>query len=139
MKALKFNRDLCYGCRACELACAFAKEAVFSPSRSRIYIVKDEESGTDTVVGCLHCAEAPCLVNCPVDGAMRRDDSNGAVLIDEGLCTGCRLCIGHCPDGAIQDRLIRYDERADCCRKCDLCGGDPECAKWCETGAIAYC
>jgi len=38
-----------------------------------------------------------------------------------------------CPYGNIS---IHKDERK--MLKCDLCGGDPECVKFCATGAIQY-
>jgi len=38
-----------------------------------------------------------------------------------------------CPFGAIY-----YDDEKKIFYKCDLCGGEPECVKWCFTKAIEY-
>ena len=33
---------------------------------------------------------------------------------------------------------ITYDEQEAKIIKCDLCGGDPACAKFCPSGAVAF-
>lgn len=132
MGKLVFDPELCTGCRACELACSFRKDGVFSPTRSRIRVVKMDEEGMDVPVGCEHCDDAPCISVCPV-GAIKEDPETGAVLIDNGACIVCRLCIPACPFAAISHDSISKEVR-----KCDLCGGKPECVDWCFTGAIRY-
>jgi len=97
-----------------------------------VRVVKFDERGMDVPLGCLHCERAPCASACPV-GAISTDADTGAVLIDHDVCVGCRLCIGVCPFGA-----IGYNEETGVVYKCDLCAGDPECVKWCFTGAIRY-
>jgi MinD superfamily P-loop ATPase len=49
-------------------------------------------------------------------------------VIHEG---GAKACMMVCPYGAIRQvhgKMI----------KCDLCDGNPKCAKWCPTGAIRF-
>lgn len=54
----------------------------------------------------------------PVEGATRRDPRTQAVVVDEGRCNGCGLCVLVCPYGAIEvDALSRKAS------KCDLCAG----------------
>ncbi len=53
--------------------------------------------------------------------------------LDNDKCILCKSCVGVCVNGVIlldpiKMRII----------KCDHCGGDPECAKVCPTGAIQY-
>ncbi|MEE9224050.1 MAG: 4Fe-4S dicluster domain-containing protein, partial [Thermoplasmata archaeon] len=115
MGKLVFDAGLCTGCRACELACSFKKEEVFSPIKSRVRVVKIDEEGVDVPVGCEHCDDAPCIAVCPVD-ALYEDSETGAVLINHDTCIGCRLCIPACPFAAIS-----HDPVAKRVYKCDMC------------------
>lgn len=132
MGKLVFDAELCTGCRACELACSFKKDQVFSPTKSRVRVVKIDEEGIDVPVGCEHCDDAPCIAVCPV-GALYEDAETGAVLINHDTCIGCRLCIPACPFAAIS-----HDAVTKRVYKCDMCHGEPECVKWCFTGAIKH-
>lgn len=67
---------------------------------------------------------------CPVD-AIVRDETTGAVVIDEGKCTGCGICSEYCFLG-----VIRVEAEKRKAVKCDLCGGDPVCVKECPAGAL---
>ncbi len=55
---------------------------------------------------------------------------NGVVLVDEEKCTACGTCERSCPFEVIRIREVA--------KKCDLCGGDPVCVKFCPYGAIRY-
>ena len=78
---------------------------------------------------CLPSAGMLCLKVC-LGGRLPPEDS-GAVLIDRAKCTGCGLCAEACPVCAIV-----MDKQAGIARKCDLCGGDPACVRYCPTGAL---
>lgn len=132
MGKLIFNPELCTGCRACELACSFFCDGIFSPSKARIRVVRIDEEGIDVPVGCEHCDSAVCMLVCPVK-AIAEDKSTGAIILNSDVCIGCKQCLAVCPFGA-----IHYDEEKKLFYKCDLCNGEPECIKWCETGAIRY-
>jgi len=132
MGRLIYDATLCTGCRACELACSFVSEGVFSPAKSRIRVVRMDSEGVDVPVGCFHCEDAPCALVCPVR-AIARNRETDAILIDSDVCIGCKQCITICPFAAIHvdiEKRIVY--------KCDLCQGEPECVKWCFTGALQY-
>lgn len=90
----------CTACRACELACSFAKEGVFSPTLSRIQIVQVHSAGVNVPIVCVNCADAPCIPACPV-GAVYRDLRVPVVRIKEDECIGCGACITACPFGAV--------------------------------------
>jgi len=131
-KILLIDPEKCSGCKCCELACSFAKEKIFSPVRSRIQLVKIGETGMNIPVVCQHCAEPVCVDVCPTK-ALIRDDKTGAVILNEDLCVGCRMCFVVCPIGAIS---INIDSKKAI--KCDLCEGKPACAEVCGYGAIEY-
>jgi NAD-dependent dihydropyrimidine dehydrogenase PreA subunit len=67
---------------------------------------------------------------CPTD-ALVWDPKVGTVELLEERCIGCGICAIKCEYSAIAflDRQVI---------KCDLCGGDPACVKYCPTEAIAY-
>ena len=83
-------------------------------------------------LSCQQCEEAPCKKACLIN-AIDKDETTGAMLINENVCIRCRMCLLFCPFGAIgqdPDTLIMI--------KCDLCGGDPKCVQWCPNDAITY-
>lgn len=132
MKILYVEPSLCTGCRSCELACSFIKTKSFSPVYSRIQVATLLEDALFVPMVCSQCEDAPCVGVCPT-GALYRPESGGVVLMKEERCIGCRMCVVVCPFGSI---AIRGDDKV--ASKCDLCGGDPECVKFCFTGAISY-
>jgi|UniRef100_A0A7V3VTG7 uncharacterized repeat protein (TIGR04076 family) len=127
---LKIDAEKCAGCRACELACTFEHEKLFSPELSRVKIFSDEETGIDSINVCRQCGDAPCVDSCPA-GALSRDE-RGAIILDENKCIKCGICAKVCPFGII---TFRVDSRLPII--CDLCLGEPKCASVCPTEAIS--
>lgn len=86
---------------------------------------------------CNQCDKAPCIQVCPVAATyMTRD---GAVLVDQGRCIGCRYCIQACPYGA------RYlDPEKHVADKCTWCyhritkGKLPACVEACPVQARLF-
>ena len=120
----------CTGCRMCEMACSLIHTGQCSPSLARINVVKNEEQGIHLPVLCMQCSDAPCIKACP-KAALYQDQDSGWVLIKEDLCIGCKLCHMACPVGA-----FRFPKGTKKVVKCNLCGGDPNCVKFCEPGAL---
>ena len=131
-KVLQINHEKCTGCRLCELVCAVKHDGVSNPMRSRIRIMKWEMEGLYVPVSCQQCQDAPCMNGCPV-GAISRNDAANRVEVDYDLCIGCRTCVSVCPFGAMNYNVI--DKNVV---KCDLCDGDPQCARFCEIKAVEY-
>jgi Fe-S-cluster-containing dehydrogenase component len=131
-KVLFTNETKCVGCRACELACSFYHYKEKNPARALVKIVKIEETFRDVPVVCRHCKKAPCIEVCPVN-AIGRDKVTGAVKIDQEKCIGCRVCVEACPFS-----IIIVDPKTNNVAKCDLCDGEPRCAKVCPTHAIFF-
>jgi Fe-S-cluster-containing hydrogenase component 2 len=131
-KFLTVNSDKCTGCRLCELVCSVLHEGVSNPSKSRIQVVKWEAEGRYVPMICQQCEDAPCQSVCPV-GAISRDKTFGFLNVDYDVCIGCRMCVSVCPFGA-----MNYNRTTRKVFKCDLCGGDPQCVRFCEVGAIEF-
>lgn len=89
----------CVGCQTCTAACKLANG---TPPGVQWRRVLDLESGeypdvrrTFVPVGCMHCADPPCMHVCPTQATYRRKD--GVVAIDYQLCIGCAYCAVACP------------------------------------------
>ena len=128
MKAISINFEKCTGCDACMLACSFAHEGVFSLKKSRIWVLKNHAKAIFIPTVCESCAHIPCVYSCPT-GAISYNEKLGTPIVNEQLCIGCKICERVCP----YDGIKVVDGVA---LKCDLCGGDPECVKVCDAGAI---
>jgi Fe-S-cluster-containing hydrogenase component 2 len=129
-KSLTVNPELCTSCRLCELVCSAGHDGAFRPSRAHISVAIYPEDAIYIPMVCMQCADAPCIPVCP-SGALVRDGETNAVLVIEERCVGCRMCALACPFGAIS----YWEGKA---RKCDLCGGDPECVRVCAPRALCY-
>ena len=87
---------------------------------------------------CQHCIEPACLGVCPVTAITKLP--NGAVVINEKKCIGCRYCFQACPWKVPQ---FDFDKRVT--RKCHLCYNrtllnyqKPACVAACPVGALAF-
>ena len=127
---IKIDHTRCTGCRLCELVCSVMHDGVSNPARSRIKVMKWEAEGLYIPMSCQQCEDAPCMDVCPVK-ALSRDDDFGYVVISYEVCIGCRSCVAVCPFGAINYNNI--DKKVF---KCDLCGGDPQCVRFCDMKAV---
>ena len=132
------NEDYCLGCRTCEAVCSLYHDGVVSPTLSRIFVVKDWTKPNTMDVEfelavCMQCADSHCLQNCPVD-AIKIDEKTGARIVDQKLCNGCQICEDSCP---YTPSRIRFNKEGKAF-KCDLCGGDPQCVKFCPEKVLTY-
>lgn len=86
----------CFGCNTCMAACSVVHKAVGLQGLPRLKVVT---SGDRTApVLCRHCDDAPCARVCPVKAITHEHD---AIVLNETLCIGCKLCAIACPFGAI--------------------------------------
>ncbi|MBU0637874.1 MAG: 4Fe-4S dicluster domain-containing protein [Planctomycetes bacterium] len=129
-QVLVIDHEKCTSCRLCELACSERYGGAYQPSRAHIHVAIYPEDALYLPMVCMQCDDAPCIPACP-SGALRRDSATNAVVVVAERCVGCRMCALACPFGAIN----YWDGKA---HKCDLCGGEPECVRYCAPGALRY-
>lgn len=132
---LQVDIEKCIGCHMCEVACSLKNTGRVQPSRSRIKIISYEKRGgyhNYIPMVCQQCSTPLCMEACPTN-ALSRDAETGAIVVDEEACVGCRVCVMVCPIGGVS-----IDLATDVAYKCDLCGGDPECVKYCYYEALTY-
>ncbi len=135
VKVLNVDIEKCTGCRTCETVCSLINTDRVQPSRSRIKVIRYEKRGeyhNYIPMVCQQCSTPLCMDVCPTN-AISRDPVLGAMLVDEQACVGCRICNMACPVGGIS-----IDPVSNVAFKCELCGGDPECVKYCDSGALSY-
>ncbi|HUU82342.1 MAG TPA: 4Fe-4S dicluster domain-containing protein [Phycisphaerae bacterium] len=127
---LVIDPEKCTSCRLCELACSARNAGAYRPARSRIRVLIRADEAFYFPRVCIQCEEAPCIEECPTD-ALVRDAATNVVVLKEDRCDGCGVCESACPYGVIWC----LDDKA---HKCDLCGGDPECVRFCAPDALRY-
>ena len=103
-----------------------------NPAKSRIKIFEFEHGRLSVPYTCTQCDEAWCMHACPVE-AITKSAVTGAMEVNDDVCVGCKVCTIACPFGT-----VNYNHDTGKVIKCDLCGGDPWCAKACPTEAITY-
>ncbi|MBN2804653.1 MAG: 4Fe-4S dicluster domain-containing protein [Deltaproteobacteria bacterium] len=130
-KTLVVIPDNCIGCKTCMAACSMKNGSTEQLARPRIRIYNGI-NGKHVQVTCLQCVDPACVLVCDVH-ALVRNEKTGAIAVNFDRCIGCGLCETACPYGNIYfDRTSGHPE------KCDLCNGDPACAKFCPHEALIY-
>jgi Fe-S-cluster-containing hydrogenase component 2 len=114
------------------LACSFAHASGGRPGASRIWALPGGFEELFVPVVCLQCDDPACAKSCLVN-AIQRDPETGAMVLNHDLCVRCMACVSACPFGCSIE-----DPGHHLVVKCDLCGGDPACAKFCPTKALEY-
>lgn len=127
--------ERCIGCKSCEIACAFTHATGLGTpglTRIRAYSLRPE---THVPVVCLQCENAACVQVCPTATLVRVTEGPGAgaIRVHTERCISCRMCTVACPFGN-----IHLEPASGQIVKCDLCGGDPACAKFCPTAALEW-
>jgi carbon-monoxide dehydrogenase iron sulfur subunit len=134
-KYIQVDIEKCVGCRTCEVACSLKNTGQSNPTRSRIKVIRYEKPGqfhNYVPMVCQQCGDPLCMEACPVN-AISRNAETGAMEVNDETCVGCRVCTMACPIGG-----INMDPATNVAYKCDLCGGDPECVKYCDAEAIQF-
>ena len=139
-KKLFVDKSICTGCCYCEAICSLVHSCdnQVNPRCTRIVVHQDLANGNFTPVVCKQCVKPVCMEACEFD-AMSINSLLGIPTIDPQQCTGCMACLEACPFGA-----IFFDGEQGVAIMCDLCGGEPQCVRFCRAlpqvgyAAIAY-
>ncbi|MCF8069417.1 MAG: 4Fe-4S dicluster domain-containing protein [Desulfobacterales bacterium] len=133
-KGLVIDIGRCTGCGYCELVCSFTHHGEFNPLKSRISVNMFISRSMAVPVVCSQCDEPLCAKACP-SGALQikisAKDGSKVIEVDTDQCVGCKMCTLACPFGCV----VVSEGKAE---KCDLCGGDPQCVRFCRTKAIRF-
>ena len=131
-KILTINPERCVGCMSCVMACCLYHKERISPEKSRILPIRLKGEVINFPVVCRQCHRPLCAEACPM-GAISRDQSTRAMVVDKNVCIGCGMCTVVCPLGG-----VFVDPEKGHAVKCDLCDGDPFCVKFCTYQALNY-
>ena len=132
-KVLLHDSDKCTGCTFCMIICAFSHFNFCDYEYSSIKIVDDpEQKGKFIASYCSHCEYPICEAACPKN-AVKKDPQTGIVKINSMMCVGCKTCNVLCPIGV---PWVHLNRRVSV--KCDLCNGEPNCVRFCTSGALKF-
>ncbi len=151
----------CDGCKACTAACSKMHHTPAGREWIKVYQMQDAQHTAPYWFPkpCFHCDNPPCTKVCPVDATFKRQD--GAVLIDNERCIGCRFCMAACPystrffnwgppanpapgEASAYSPETGFPRKVGTVEKCDFCpdmaakGMLPACVSTCGMGAIYY-
>jgi carbon-monoxide dehydrogenase iron sulfur subunit len=139
MRKVKFDKDLCIGCKRCHIQCVVRHsesgdigrlrlERNVMPPRLRVRY--DDEKDKIYVLRCLMCSKPKCVEVCKDEGMVQ--DEDGYVHFTD-RCTACLACVEACPFDAI---FVKGEQPY----KCDLCleFPAPACVEACKVDAMTY-
>lgn len=132
----------CIGCHSCTVACKSEFDVPPGVNRSWVEYV---EKGVYPNVGrsflprlCNHCSEPPCVGVCPTNATYKREQ-DGIVVVDAGLCIGCKYCIQACPyDARFLNPVTNVADKCDFCIHRVSQGLVPSCVNTCVGGARIF-
>ena len=109
----------CIGCHTCSVACKSEYDLPLGVYRSW---VEYTEKGRYPDVSrhflprlCNHCSNPQCVTVCPT-GATYKRPQDGVVVVDSGVCIGCKYCAQACPyDARFLNPVTGFIEKCDFC------------------------
>lgn len=103
---IRYNKDTCIGCGACQVACKECNSLMEGEFIRRVTLCsRNTQNGQIQYpysFSCNHCNNLKCVNVCPT-GAMHKSPE-GTVLHDDSLCISCGRCFWICPFGAVSFR-----------------------------------
>ncbi len=86
----------CVGCFACQAACVENHLKVGLQAYPRLIVTYTPDGAMP--LQCRQCDRPDCMTVCPVKAITLR---SGAVVLNETICIGCKMCSLACPFGVI--------------------------------------
>ena len=143
----------CTGCRTCETVCSAYNHKVEvegellnglgNPLLTNIR-VHGFNPDVDVPAVCAMCPDNPCIQACPVEPhsetgrrALYRDEKTNTIKNDLERCIACGNCAEACRNQRV-GVIYPNPETNKPERMCTLCGGDPQCVKYCPFEALTY-
>lgn len=171
--AMVIDVNACVGCRRCVYACVRENNIARNGGFHYIKILEMplaahelehahldyEKAGNRDVwympVQCMHCANPPCVLGCPVKATWKEPD--GIVVMDYKKCISCKNCVVTCPYDARHVNWVHphipendinpkvpYEDKAGVVEKCTFCihrtrnGMNTACTEACPVGARTF-
>lgn len=153
LRMILVDYSKCTGCRTCEAVCSSYNNPVTingeklpgigNPVHSNIR-VESFNPDVDIPNVCAMCPDTPCVKACPIEPdpktgrrALYRDEKTLTIKNDPDRCIGCGSCAKACAEQ--RTGVIMLDSQTGKPKGiCTLCGGDPQCVKWCPFNALSY-
>ena len=126
----------CSGCRICEKMCALHHGKKYNLAYSRIKIYQFYPGPIDVPIICQYCEDRPCVTACPTD-ALVYDVNTFQMKVDDEACNGCEACNQACIDSG-RGGCITFNPENGIAQICDLCSGEPQCAKYCPSNTLHF-
>ena len=126
----------CSGCRICEKMCSLSHSKKYNPAYSRIKVYQIYPGPIDVPIVCQYCDDRPCVNACSADALVYDVDAH-LMVVDGQACTGCGECNKACIDSG-RGGCITFDPVNETAQVCDLCGGDPQCVKYCPSNTLHF-
>ncbi len=132
----------CIGCHSCSVACKSEHDVPAGVHRSWVeYVEKGEYPNASRSFLprlCNHCSVPQCVSVCPTGATYKRPE-DGIVIIDSGICIGCKYCIQACPyDARFLNPHTGFADKCDFCAVRVSQGLVPACVETCVGGARIF-
>lgn len=146
--AMVIDSSKCIDCKGCMVACKVENKVPQGYWRNWIKTDEPDFSDPDWMKnrqashyqpgGCMHCDVPTCVEACPT-GATYKDETTGAVKVNEALCIGCSSCVPACPyDARYKHPVKKIVDKCDYCESRRARGAVPTCVETCPTKARVF-